>query len=262
MAVTKIGAAKAAQLTRLATKENERLRILLAGDATTGKTTSLKQLPEALKSVGVEEPKVVVIDLDQGADDLIEEPGFEVYRFGGVPGSEPACDEAVEHFVRDALPKMEGVNVVVADSLTALSMMALCTVATRNGRAGAPPQLQDWNHEMHATQNLCLMLQNCPISHAIITTCHTAYEKDDMTGRAYNHLVLTGKLPKKIIRFFPEIYHARVDGVGPKAAFKWLVVPEQGTTARTQIQELRTIGPLVDQDFHQVFKARFGGQKS
>ena len=269
--MNKIGAVKASQMVREATPDTERLRILLSGDATSGKTFSLQTLPEALKAVGVKTPKIVILDLDYGADWAVGDPHFMVMRFGEigknadgtikaqtrVPGSEPYVDEAAGHWIRTELSKMTDVNVVVIDSLSALSLMSLATIATRNGRFGEPPHLQDWNHEMNTTQQTCLSLQNAPVSHAVITICHTAYEKDDLSGRAYNHLVLTGKLSKKLIRFFPEIYFAHVSGVGGKVQFQWLVSPEQGTTARTQMPQVQSKGPRVPQDFIPVFTARF-----
>ena len=254
MAKAKLGGLAAARMVHRAEKKTERMRILLAGDATSGKTTSLRTLPSALKAIGVSTPKIVVIDLDQGADIFLDDPAFEVYRFGGVPGSEPQVDEALDWWIKSELPKIEGVNVIITDSLSALSMCALATVAAKNGRLGEVPQLQDWNHEMHTTQKLCLDLQNVKVSHAVITICHTAYEKDDLTGRAFNNLVLTGKLPKKLVRFFPEIYYADVTGFGDKAKFEWLVRPEQGTLARSQI----VAGPRIPQDFTPIMKARFG----
>lgn len=252
--MAKIGGIAASRMIHRAEPTTERLRVLLAGDATSGKTTSLRTLPDALKAVGVKNPKILIIDLDQGADVFLGDPAFEVYRFGGVPGSVPKVDEALEWWVKTELPKIEDVNVIVGDSLSALSMCALATVCDKNGRLGQPPQLQDWNHEMHTTQKFCLDMQNVKVSHAVITICHTAYEKDDLTGRAYNNLVLTGKLPKKLVRFFPEIYYADVTGFGDKAKFQWLVRPEQGTLARSQFMS----GPRIPQDFGPVMKARFG----
>jgi len=251
-----MGSVRAQQVTRRAEKSKERLRILLAGDATTGKTTSLETLPDALRAVGVESPRIVVLDLDQNADNLIDREGFEVYRWGGVPGSDHEAADACEWWMREELTKMEGIHVVVGDSLTALSMMALAHVTNVNNRFGKAPQLQDWNHEMNTTQNFCLKLQNIKVSHAVITTCHTHLEKDDLSGRAYNALVLTGKLPKKLVRFFPEIYYANVQGLGNKAKFMWRTTPEQGTIARTQIPEFRK-GEGVVQDFGPIFKAWF-----
>jgi hypothetical protein len=252
--MAKLGAAAASKLVHQASKETTRLRVLLAGDAVSGKTTCLRTIPDALKSIGVEEPKIVIIDLDQGAELFVDDPAFHVFRFGGIPGSEPKCDEALDWWVNNELKNMEGVHVIVADSLSALSLMAIATITDRNSRFGSAPQLQDWSHEMYATQKFCLDLQNCPVSHGIITICHTHYEKDDLTGRAYNNLVLTGKLPKRLIRFFPEIYYADVTGFGTKAKFEWLVRPEQGTLARSQFMA----GPRILQDFSPVFKARFG----
>jgi hypothetical protein len=257
-----IGAKRAEQLVRKATKSSERLRILLAGESTTGKTTSFLTLPNALKACGVENPKIVVADFDQNGDELLDHPNFDVYRFGGIPGSDPEAFGAARWWLENEAKKMSGVHVFVTDSITALSLTSLAAVAKDNNRLGQAPQLQDWNHEMHATQQWCLDMQNLPVSHAIITTVHTHLEKDDLSGRAFNRLVLTGKLPEKLVRLFPEIYYAHV--VSSRAApnkYNWRLVPDAQTKARTMIKGLRGKDGIVEQDFTPMFREWFAGRK-
>jgi hypothetical protein len=250
-----LGSERAKQVIRLATKSTERLRILLAGESTTGKTTSLMTLPDALRAVGVEKPRIVVADFDQGGDELLDHPEFEVYRFGGIPGSDPESFPAADHWLSKEVTELGEINVFITDSVTSLSMCMLTTVAKDNGRLGKMPQLQDWNHEMHATQKWILDIQNLPVTHAVITIAHTYMEKDDLSGRAYNKLVLTGKLPAKIVRLFPEIYFAS-KGTGKTPKFTWQTVPDVQTAARTMIKDFR-IQAGIEQDFAPVFKKWF-----
>ena len=257
-----VGKMRAEQLIRQATKSTERLRILLAGESTTGKTTSFKTLPTALRNVGVENPRIVVADFDQNGDELMDDPAFEVYRFGGIPGSDPEAFGAARYWMDNVASKMEGVHAFISDSITALSLTSLAAVAKDNNRLGSAPQLQDWNHEMHATQQWCLDMQNLKVSHAVITTVHTHLEKDDLSGRAYNRLVLTGKLPEKLVRLFPEIYYAHVvSKLNSPNQYNWRLVPDAQTKARTMISGLRGDNGVVTQDFAPMFKAWFAGRK-
>ena len=259
-----LGSQRAKQVIRRATKDTERLRILLAGESTTGKTTSLMTIPSALRACGIESPRIIVADFDQGSDELLNHSEFEVYRFGGIPGSDPETYPAAAYWLEKELPAdKEPINVFVTDSITALSMSIMATVAKDNGRLGKPAQLQDWNVEMQATQKWVLDMQNLPVTHAVISICHTYLEKDDLSGRAYNELVLTGKLPSKLVRLFPEIYFAH-KGTGKTPVFKWQNVPDVHTSARTMIPKFRD--PTgIDQDFTPIFREWFsmkGGEKS
>lgn len=250
-----IGSARAQQVTRIATKSTERLRILLAGESTTGKTTSLMTLPAALRAVGVEKPRIVVADFDQGGDELLDHPEFEVIRFGGIPGSDPESFPAAIHWLEKEVPQSGEINVFITDSITALSMCVLTTVAKDNNRMGKTPQLQDWNHEMHATQKWILDMQNLPVTHAVITIGHTYKADDDLSGRPYNKLVLTGKLPAKIVRLFPEIYFAS-KGISKVPKFIWQTVPDVQTAARTMIKKFR-IQAGIEQDFSPILSEWF-----
>ena len=192
----------------------------------------------------------------------MDHPDFEVYRFGGIPGSDPEAFGAARYWMDNIAKKMKDVNVFITDSITALSLTSLASVARDNNRLGEAPQLQDWNHEMHATQQWCLDMQNLSVTHAVITVVHTHLEKDDLSGRAYNRLVLTGKLPEKLVRLFPEIYYAHV--VSKPAAenqYNWRLVPDAQTKARTMIQGLRGKNGVVPQDFTPIFKTWFAGRK-
>ena len=251
-----LGSARAEQVIRRASKDTERLRILLAGEGTTGKTTSLMTLPDALRACGVKSPRIVVADFDQGGDELIDHPEFEVMRFGGIPGSDPETYPAASYWLDKVLPKDEQpINVFITDSITALSMSIMATVAKDNNRLGKPAQLQDWNVEMQATQNWVLDMQNLPVTHAVISICHTHLEKDDLSGRAYNELVLTGKLPTKLVRLFPEIYFSH-KGTGKTPVFTWQNVPDVQTAARTMIRKLRDPKGMK-QDFTPIFTEWF-----
>lgn len=204
----------------------------------------------------------MVADFDQNGDELLDNPHFDVYRFGGIPGSDPDAFGAARYWIDHIAPKIEGVHAFISDSITALSLMSLASVAKDNNRLGSAPQLQDWNHEMHATQQWCLDMQNLNVSHAVITTVHTHLEKDDLSGRAYNRLVLTGKLPEKLVRLFPEIYFSHV--VSKPAAsnqYLWKLVPDAQTKARTMISGLRGDKGVVPQDFTPIFKTWFAGRK-
>ena len=254
-----MGSKRAKQVVRRANRSTERLRILLAGESASGKTTSFLTIPAALRAVGVSKPKIVLIDFDQNADDLIDHEGFEVYRFGGIPGSDPETYPAADWWMKNMAPKLEGVHVFIVDSITALSMATLATVAADNNRLGKMPQLQDWNAEMHATQQLVLDMQNLHVSHAVITSIHTYLDKDDLSGRAYNRLVLTGKLPNKLIRLFPEIYFANT-GVARQPKFVWQTIPDIQTKCRTMMPKFRVDGG-VEQDFGPIFKEWFKGDK-
>lgn len=247
-------------MVRRATRTTERLRILLSGDAKTGKTTSLETLPPALRAIGVAKPKIVILDIDQNADDFMEREDFEVYRFGGIPGTDHESSDAVHWFINNVLKKRTDINVVVGDSITALSMAALAKIAYVNNRLGEPLQIQDWNHEMWATKQMCLDLQNLQISHAVITMAHTDLAKDDASGRTYNRLVLTGKLPKQLIKLFPEIYWANITKRAGKSEFKWQTIPDPQTAACTQIKAHR-LEAGIEQDFGPVFKAWFAGRQ-
>ena len=253
-----MGSERAKQVVRHATKDTERLRILLAGESTTGKTTALQTLPKALQDIGVKAPKIVVMDFDQNADELLINPSFEVFRFGGVPGSDPETYPAAQYFMTHELPKMTDINILVTDSITALSMSVLAMVAKDNGRLGKPPQLQDWNAEMHATQQWCMDMQNIKVSHAIITVCHTFLEKDDLSGRAYNQLVLTGKLPTKLVRLFPEIYYSS-KGTAKTPVFTWQTIPDVQTTCRTMMPKFRK-PEGIKQDFGPILAEWFAGR--
>ena len=134
-------------------------------------------------------------------------------------------------------------------------MSIMATVAKDNNRLGKPAQLQDWNVEMQATQKWVLDMQNLPVTHAVISICHTHLEKDDLSGRAYNELVLTGKLPTKLVRLFPEIYFSH-KGTGKTPVFTWQNVPDVQTAARTMIRKLRDPKGMK-QDFTPIFTEWF-----
>jgi len=104
----------------------------------------------------------------------------------------------------------EGFKTVVVDSLTFAMTGIMNRVLALDGNkpGSAVPQLQNYNNQKSLATDFISRL--CSKNFNVIVTCHEDTDKDEVTGRMFKSLDLTGKLAGKMPGYFNEFWHCEV----------------------------------------------------
>jgi hypothetical protein len=104
----------------------------------------------------------------------------------------------------------EGFKAFVNDSLTFCTRGAMARVLMLDGNKPATftPQLQHYMQQISLVEEL--VSRACSKNMAVIMTCHEDTQRDEVLGRLYKAVDLTGKSANRIPGYFNEFWHCEV----------------------------------------------------
>ena len=109
----------------------------------------------------------------------------------------------------------DGYDWLIFDSLTTFSEIIMDRVQFINKRLGKHPEQADYTAEMNTMRNVFRKATSLKCN--LYVTAHTEISKDDVVGRTYAQLVVTGKNRIRIPMRFSQIYGLEVEtGSGSK----------------------------------------------
>jgi len=222
------------------------LRAMIYGETGSGKTFSLRTLPEDFFPV-------LMLDFDRNSEALngAFPPGaffiepiedFKLLGSKRKPTGYKQAKDVITAVVNESLDFAP--RTIIIDSVTRLyeSIMDHGLDSSSRGE-DAPPQLQDYGT---AARLMVLFLRVC-----IQTGCNLiflAHEKayaNEVTGIEKGVPALTGQLGDIVPRYFQEILHAKATGSGDKRKWMWDTAPMGKFVARTT----RGLPAQVEPDF-------------
>ena len=137
----------------------------------------------------------------------------------------------------------EGYRTVVLDSFSfaMTGIMNRVLVLDGNKPSTSIPQLNHYNAQKSLSTDLISRL--CSKNFNVIVVCHEATDKDEVTGRLFKSLDLTGKLAGKMPGYFNEFWHCEVQQLtGKDAAYVIRTRGDMTYAARTSYK-LESVEP-------------------
>ncbi len=131
---------------------------------------------------------------------------------------------------------------IVTDSGTFLMRAIMALVLRLDGgkTATTTPQLQNYMQQMSLTEEFVSKL--CGSGRNFIFTCHEDASKDEVTGRLFKNVDLTGKMANRIPGYFNELWHCEVRQMtGKEPEFVVRTRPDPIYSARTSFGELQSV---------------------
>lgn len=126
------------------------------------------------------------------------------YRDSRVPGE---AFTLAEYKIGQLDPKK--FKTVAVDSGTFMGDAVMARVLALDGKSvTSTPQLQHYMQQMSLIRDF--VSKCCAQNWNFIFTCHEASDKDEVTGRMFKNLALTGKLAEKLPGFFNELWHTEI----------------------------------------------------
>lgn len=102
------------------------------------------------------------------------------------------------------------------------------------------PQLQNYMQQMSLMEELVSKL--CGSGRHFFMTCHEATDKDEMSGRLFKAVDLTGKMANRIPGYFNEFWHTEVKQVtGQEPQYAVRTRSDLIYSARTTFRSLETV---------------------
>lgn len=183
------------------------IRLLLWSQSGGGKTTLA-----ALMAMYEEFRPLYVMDFDLRIAGIQNSVPKECFPF---IHSDPYRDNKVqgEAFImaQAMLDQLEskGYKTVVVDSFSFAMQAIMTRVQAIDGKpATSIPQLQQYNAQKSLAIDFISRL--CSKNMNVVVTCHEDTDKDEVTGRMFKSLDLTGKLAGKMPGYFNEFWHCEV----------------------------------------------------
>jgi hypothetical protein len=116
----------------------------------------------------------------------------------------------LEHFTEWAEGgRFDDLDWLIIDSFTTFSYSVMDRILWLNKRMGFQPQQDDWGAQVQNITDIWRVLS--AIGCNIYCTAHLEARKNDITGRTYNHLMMTGQLRTRIPLLFSNIWGFVVD---------------------------------------------------
>ena len=132
---------------------------------------------------------------------------------------------------------------VAVDSGTFMGDAVMARVLQLDGKSStSTPQLQHYMQQMSLIRDF--VSKCCAQNWNFIFTCHEASDKDEVTGRMFKNLALTGKLAEKLPGFFNELWHTEIrqrSGQDPEYVVR--CKSDLLYSARTSFRSLEQIEP-------------------
>ena len=161
---------------------------------------------------------------------------------GDAPSMKRLEPRVYEDWLSDFIARCDAgffdtIDWLVWDSFTTWAYSINDRLAWLNKRMGSQPQQDDWAAQINHISNVWRVVSSLPCS--IYCTAHMDPRKNDITGRTYNHLMMTGQLRTRIPLLFSDIFvfHANSDEQGPY--FEIQTAPDrENPTVRTSVKGL------------------------
>lgn len=93
---------------------------------------------------------------------------------------------------------------IALDSMTMFQEIILDRVKYLNGRPGKWPEQADWTAMINTVSNVFRVLTT--LDKNLFVTAHVSQEKDELSGRIYNHLHMSERLRKRIPMLFDNVW--------------------------------------------------------
>lgn len=219
--------------------ESDPIRALVYGVSGSGKTTlaGLMAMHEELRPIYYFDWDLRLASLRARLPKEVW-PFIEVdqYRDKNLPGEAFTLMQA-------KLDRLEGsFKTAVIDSMTFAMQGIMARVLFLDGNKAptTTPQLQHYMQQQSLVVDLISRLCSKKIN--IIVTGHEDTSKDEITGRMFKALDLTGKLATRIPGYFNEFWHTElVQQSGQEPQFKVRTRSDQVFAARTSFRTLQTM---------------------
>ena len=132
----------------------------------------------------------------------------------------------------------ENIGTVVIDSITfwAEACMSEVMKANSKNRGNAVPGvpiMQDWMIQMRVMSDHLKLLTTLPCD--TIINAHIDSERDEVTGRIFTSLMVTGKLKRRIPLLFDELYVSMSQPSATGSSFVWLTQNDGMYEAKTRL---------------------------
>lgn len=236
---------------------------IVYGDLGTGKTYSLRtaRKPVLIHSFDPGGTMVLSDLIDKG--DVIADTRFEV-EDPDQPTSFREWDEVYHDLKRKDF--FSHVGTFVVDSATTWSQCAMYQVLKMQGRAGTVrigagkgatgfygvPHKQDWLPQMAMLEKAMRDMASLPCD--CILTGHDDMDKDEVSGKMFVHLMITGKLQKRVPLLFDEIYHTDTVETSEGLGYRFLTRKTGLYQARTRLGKGGELELYEPQDYKAILK--------
>lgn len=236
---------------------------IIYGDLGTGKTYSLRtaRKPVLIHSFDPGGTMVLSDLIDKG--EVLADTRFEV-EDPNQPSSFREWDEVYHDLKRKDF--FSHIGTFVIDSATTWAQCAMYQILRMQGRAGTVkkgagqkgtgfygvPHEQDWLPQMAMLEKAIRDMTSLPCD--CILTGHDDSDKDNVTGKMFIHLMITGKLQKRIPLLFGEIYHADTMETSAGLQYRFLTRKTGLYQARTRLGKGGELDLFEEQDFKNILQ--------
>ena len=207
---------------------------LIYGHTGTGKTHCLRTARRPL----------LVHSFDPGGvksiRSLLKDPKSGCYadtRFEVEDAKNPTAwnqwERAITDLEREGIPETLGTYAIDSGTLWSEAMMN--TIVHMKGRTNGIPQLQDYMVQMLTIRDTMKKLSGWPCD--VVLTGHIDIEKDDVSGKLFTSVLMTGKLKVRIPLLFDEIYITMCQETSKGPEHTFLTCPDGQYFGRTRLGE-------------------------
>ena len=238
---------------------------IVYGDIGSGKTYSLKtaRRPVLIHSFDPGGTLSIRDEIDKENPTIMADIRFE-HEDPGNPSMFKEWDEVYHDLKRKSL--FEHLGTYVIDSATTWAQCAMNYILQMQGRAGSVrkgagakgtgfhgvPFQDDWLPQMAMMEKALNDFVSLPCD--CILTGHDDSDKDEITGRMFVHLAITGKLKKRIPLLFSEIYHADTVESSDAVKYRFLTRRTGLFQARTRLGKGGELDLYEEPDFKNILK--------
>lgn len=201
-------------------QDNPHPKILIVGDAGTGKTRFMGSIPD-----------VFVFDHDAGmASNRDRSVEYETIKDAPYKSRVTSKERGVHpwgtgwpHFIKrlneigDDIDQGKGPAAIGVDSLTTLSDICMNYVLKGDSKEAGKIQIQHWGAQIQLMQMVMDQLTAWPVT--IVMSAHIQRNTNNVTEVVEMLPLLTGKLAGKVPIYFDEVWYAQVSGSGDKKSF-------------------------------------------
>ena len=233
-------------------------QVMVVGNIGTGKTTQFPTLKgrkflyvfdsnclPSIKAAGIDYKAFIpdYMDLDLSARTLKDPSKQKAIDASSVKGLNPQTyiEWERDFEARNQDKFFDGYDWVGLDSFTTFSDCVLDRIMFLNGRLGKHPEMADQTALMTVTKNVYRVLSGM---NGFFSTAHTETYRDDLTGKVYGRIMMTGRNRIRIPLLLANIFATFVDVSKDGVQYKAKTVPDRDDpVVRTAIQGL---APVVD----------------